>query len=137
MSAIREVMKELEQYKLLAEEGARAKAKCERLADEMRDFENCRRDLALAHETVRDLRGQVAVAEERAAAAVEARNEALEQKNATDKELNLKTFALKRSQKASCWLSPLHPAYAAFSIGKGHARHGVAWRAAFDVVAMQ
>eukprot|EP00750_Incisomonas_marina_P025899 INCI576.1.p1 GENE.INCI576.1~~INCI576.1.p1 ORF type:complete len:879 (+),score=195.02 INCI576.1:158-2794(+) len=99
MSAIREVMKELEQYKLLAEEGARAKAKCERLADEMRDFENCRRDLALAHETVRDLRGQVAVAEERAAAAVEARNEALEQKNATDKELNLKTFALKRSQK--------------------------------------
>ena len=45
MSAIREVMRELEEYKALAEEGAKAQEECERLRDEMREFENCKRDL--------------------------------------------------------------------------------------------
>ncbi len=41
--------------------------------------------------------------EERAAAAVEERNEALKLRDATQKELSLKTFALKKSQKVRSW----------------------------------
>ena len=48
---------------------------------------------------VADLQGQLKVGEERAAAAVEERNEALKSRDATQKDLSLKTFALKKSQK--------------------------------------
>ena len=54
---------------------------------------------ALAREMVKDLKGQVQVGEERAAAAIQARNDALEDQAKTKKELDLKNFALKRSQK--------------------------------------
>ena len=59
MSAIREVMRELEQYKLLAEEGAKAQLECAQLRDAMRDFDSCKSDLvrrclrASAHACVR------------------------------------------------------------------------------------
>ena len=55
----------------------------------------------MARQQITDLEGQLAVSDERVAAAVDERNAALELKAKTQKDLDLKTFALKRSQKMS------------------------------------
>jgi hypothetical protein len=54
---------------------------------------------ALARSRVEDLEGLVAFGEERVAAANAERNEAIELRDKTQKDLDLKTFSLKKSQR--------------------------------------
>ena len=58
---------------------------------------------ANAKELITDLQGQVALNDERVASAINDRNEALEKQKETQKELDLKVFALKRSQKVGAF----------------------------------